>query len=317
MITGHYLLDGVEGAGTSGHGIRIAVKPAICTNSRANSFYFDWNAQSHHVGLHHLDISFCGAVGDPTNPPQDAIYGYMTDSYSVSHVTIRNCYVHDTKRVLAFFLGWNEVVLEDSFFERSGQHHESSSLAMRNASNVVVRNNVFKDAINVFVSLQTVQHVHIQGNVFVSTLAGWDIWNSIHSSEPLQNVFIYNNTFHGLTGLSTGLRFTGETANLVVKNNLWAHNRTNQLPMAGEHDYNAFFDNIRPDSNQDLNLTVQEEHVQVMASDPFLNAAVLDFHLKQATDPGAALGAPYDRDPDGKQRGADGTWDRGAFEHGP
>jgi hypothetical protein len=130
-------------------------------------------------------------------------------------------------------------------------------------------------------------------------------------------VFIYNNTFYGLTGLSTGLRFTGETANLVVKNNLWAHNRTNQLPMAGEHDYNAFFDNIRPDSNQDLSLTVQEDHVQVITSDPFQNAAALDFHLKQATDPGAALGAPYERDPDGKQRGTDGTWDRGAFEYGP
>ena len=83
-----------------------------------------------------------------------------------------------------------------------------------------VRNNVFKDAINVFVSLQTVQDVHIYGNVFVGTLADWDVWNSIHSSEPMQNVFIYNNTFYGLTGLSTGFRFTGDTNNVVVKNNL-------------------------------------------------------------------------------------------------
>ena len=47
------------------------------------------------------------------------------------------------------------------------------------------------------------------------------------------------------------------------------------------------------------------------------NGSGLDFHLHQATAPGATLGAPYDHDPDGKLRGADGTWDRGAFEYAP
>jgi hypothetical protein len=315
VATGHLLLDGVEGTGNSGHGLRIAVNPAICGNSHANAFYFDWNAQSHYVGLHHLDISFCGGVGDPTGPAQDAIYGYMTDSYDVGQVTIRDSYVHDTKRVLAFLLGWTDVLLERSLFERSGQHEESSSLAMRDATHVVVRNNVFKDAINVFVSLQDVQDVHIYGNVFVSTLADWDLWNSIHSSEPMRDVFIYNNTFYGLTGLSTGFRFTGTTRNVQVSNNLWAHNRTNQIPMAGDHDFNAFYDDIRPDSQEDLSQAVEEAHVQVMKDDPFLDAAGLDFRLGAPTDPGRSLDAVYARDPDGKTRGGDGSWDRGAFEY--
>lgn len=314
MATGHYLIDGVTGSGDSGHGIRIAVQPEICTNNNANAFYFNWNAQSHYVALHHLDISFCGAVGDPTGPAQDAIYGYMTEDYDVGHVTIRDCWVHDTKRVLAFFLGWSDVLLERSLFERSGQHHESCSLAMRDAADVVVRDNVFKDAINVYVSLQGVRNVHIYGNVFVTTLAGWDNWNSIHSSEPVNGTAIYGNTFYGLTGLSTGFRFTGSTEGLGVRNNIWAHNRTNQIPMAGDHDYNAFYDNIRPDSGEDLSLSEQEDHVQVMTSDPFVDAAGLDFHLVGATEPGAELGSPYDRDPDGTTRGSDGAWDRGAYE---
>jgi hypothetical protein len=313
MVTGHYLLDGVTGEGNAEHGMRIAVKPAVCTNNNANAFYFNWNAQSHQVALHHLDISFCGAV-DLAGPPQDAIYGYATDSYSVGQVTIRDCWVHDTTRVLAFFLSWDDVLLEHSFFERSGQAQESSSLAMRSASNVVVRDNVFKDAINVYVSLQDVRNVHIYGNVFVTTLTGWDGWNSIYSGDPATDVFIYDNTFYGLTGLSTGMRFEGSTTNLVVMNNIWAHNRTNQIPMAGQHDYNAFFDNIRPDSQEDLSLGEDEPHVQVITVDPFVDAAGLDFHLATATDPGSSLGAPYDRDPDGVTRGADGTWDRGAFE---
>ena len=279
MVTGHYLFDGVTGAGGTGYGIRIAVKPQICTNSAANSFYFNWNAQSHYVALHHLDISFCGGVGDPVNPPQDAIFGYMTDSYDVGNITIRNCWVHDTRRVLAFFIGWNDVLLEQSLFERSGQAQESCSLAMRDAANVVVRNNVFKDAINVDIALETVQHVFIYGNVFVTTLEGWDIWNSIWSEEPLDDVQIYNNTFYGLTGLSTGLRFTDASTHVVLRNNLWAHNRTNQIPMVGDHDYGGFFDNIRPDSNEDLSLSEDDPHVQVITSDPFVDAASLDFHL--------------------------------------
>ena len=106
----------------------------------------------------------------------------------------------------------------------------------------------------------------------------------------------------------------GSTSNLVVMNNIWAHNRTNQIPMAGQHDYNAFFDNIRPDSQEDLSLSEDEPHVQVITADPFVDAAGLDFHLATATAPGSSLGAPYDHDPDGVTRGADGSWDRGAFE---
>ncbi len=316
FVTGRYIIDGQTGEAATGHGIHVAVKPEACPSSHSLTLYFNWNAQSHFIGLHHLDISHCGGVGDPEGPAQDAIYGYHTDDSEVSNVTIKHCYVHDTKRVLTFILGWTNVLIEDSYYERSGQHHESSSLAMRDAENVVVRRNVFKDAINVYVSLQTVRHVHLYSNVFVGTIDGWDIWNSIHSSEPLTNVFIYGNTFYNLTGLSTGLRFSGTTTNLQVFNNIWAHNRTNQIPMAGDHDFNAFWDNWRVDTDphQDLNEQVDEPNAQVLDADPFVDGEALDFHLTIPTDPGATLPAPYDLDHDGLRHGQDGVWDRGAFE---
>jgi hypothetical protein len=63
--------------------------------------------------------------------------------------------------------------------------------------------------------------------------------------------------------------------------------------------------------------TVQDGDVnnaELGAGNPFVNLAGEDFHLAVPTLPGVSLGAPYDVDPDGIKRGADGNWDRGAFE---
>ncbi|MBW2458313.1 MAG: hypothetical protein JRI68_27670, partial [Deltaproteobacteria bacterium] len=122
FVTGRYILDGQTGDRDAGHGIQVAINPDACESPHALALYFTWNAQSHFIGLHHLDISLCGGVGDPEGPAQDAIYGYHTDDSDVSHVTIKHCYVHDTKRVLTFILGWSNVLIEDSYYERSGQH---------------------------------------------------------------------------------------------------------------------------------------------------------------------------------------------------
>ena len=51
------------------------------------------------------------------------------------------------------------------------------------------------------------------------------------------------------------------------------------------------------------------------------NPVVADFHLTAAgattfANKGKALAAPYNLDPDGNVRGADGGWDIGAFEYG-
>ena len=50
------------------------------------------------------------------------------------------------------------------------------------------------------------------------------------------------------------------------------------------------------------------------ASPPFVNVATGDFHLTGALA-GASLAATYNQDMDDVTRGADGTWDRGAFEY--
>jgi hypothetical protein len=92
------------------------------------------------------------------------------------------------------------------------------------------------------------------------------------------------------------------------------HNRTNQIPMAGDH-FDAFYDNIRPDSQQDLSRAVEADHGQALDDDSFRDAPALDFHLRTPTDPGPTLEALYAQDLDSKTRAEDGSWDRGAIEY--
>ena len=40
-----------------------------------------------------------------------------------------------------------------------------------------------------------------------------------------------------------------------------------------------------------------------------------NFHLTSATNNGISLPSPFNMDMDGKTRGSDGTWDRGAYEY--
>jgi hypothetical protein len=40
-------------------------------------------------------------------------------------------------------------------------------------------------------------------------------------------------------------------------------------------------------------------------------------HLSAPTEAGNTLSSPFDLDPDGATRGADGTWDRGVYEFSP
>jgi hypothetical protein len=63
-------------------------------------------------------------------------------------------------------------------------------------------------------------------------------------------------------------------------------------------------------------VALSEEHFELITSSIFEDYGGGNFRLKAPTEAGANLGAPYDQDMFGVRRGADGTWDRGAFEFG-
>ncbi|HMR07185.1 MAG TPA: hypothetical protein PKA88_15485, partial [Polyangiaceae bacterium] len=125
------------------------------------------------------------------------------------------------------------------------------------------------------------------------------------------NCVVTNNTFvdGGAEFASTwGLQFPDGSGN-IHRNNIWFEVNS-QIPnfslgSGATNSHNAF----------GTSATSTGTNAQVsMPSSTFVNFAGKNFKLASATSCGIALPAPYDRDMLGKLRGADGCWDRGAFE---
>jgi hypothetical protein len=124
---------------------------------------------------------------------------------------------------------------------------------------------------------------------------GFDGYSSSHNR-------IYNNTFIKGTGYNSGMRWGSGTDNLIY-NNMFIG--CSVVGIEGTHDYNAFSDS---DARG-------EAHAQVsVPTSIFTNYAGNDFSLKAATAAGLTLTTSFNTDLKGLARGADGIWDRGAYE---
>ena len=190
---------------------------------------------------------------------------------------------------------------------------------------------------------------HIYNNIFYYS----SDWNSVcehgdstascqvsevvgdNGNGPMTNLVFYGNTIanvHIKPGHSGGdnagvlLRGTSSTSN-DAENNLWWSCDNADIGWDGSgghaarltHDYNTLLNSQINASNSALHT----HDFQIgtapggIAVNPFVGAA--DFHLSSETvDPhlndGVTLSSPYNLDFAGSTRGADGTWERGAFE---
>ncbi|OGR87244.1 MAG: hypothetical protein A3J74_11265 [Elusimicrobia bacterium RIFCSPHIGHO2_02_FULL_57_9] len=169
----------------------------------------------------------------------------------------------------------------------------------------------------------------IFGNVFVDDQSG-DGTITPGGPSGISNTLVYNNT-----GVNIH-RFFEECANFtscalsngnVVKNNLLykSDSRINAKSDVGtgtggpiDHDYNTFWNPI------DAGLSEPNGQIVIGSPCPLQNCAIDNtgnYHLLQGggtgtnqVNAGLALSSTYSLDPDGNIRGADGVWDRGAYE---
>jgi len=142
----------------------------------------------------------------------------------------------------------------------------------------------------------------IYGNVFNDLHNGNGIITGT-SVAQLINAVVYNNTFLNCSG-GNPIGGTGQGSGNLAYNNL-IYNSAAGLGGGFTSDYNAYFSTTGSPS---------ETHKQTGSSNPFVNSAGGDYHLISATTAGKALPSPYNTDMNGNTRGADGVWDRGAFE---
>jgi hypothetical protein len=146
----------------------------------------------------------------------------------------------------------------------------------------------------------------IYGNVFDGLQVGNGVITGT-SEGNLNNAVVYNNTFLNMTSDSgDAIGGSGQGSGNVAYNNLFYN--TNASHGGGfTFDYNAYFATTN---------TPAETHGQSGSGNPFVNAAVFNYHLTAGTSAGTTLASPFTIDPEGKTRGADGVWDRGAYEFG-
>jgi hypothetical protein len=143
------------------------------------------------------------------------------------------------------------------------------------------------------------------------------------SDQVANNIKVYGNTFSG-TGAETNPRgiemrqdysFTGIEIYNNTCYNLGVGCILNRAPETGDTCTGCVAkNNISVSAGNTLTGMTASNNTEDTDSSRFVNVSTRDFRLTVALAGDATIGSTYNTDPDGVTRGADGTWDRGAFE---
>ena len=141
------------------------------------------------------------------------------------------------------------------------------------------------------IALADLTSAEIYGNIFESYLCGD---GAIAAGWPNTNIKVYNNTFiNGIAPSGALVRFSQSTG-------------------AGSVAYNNIAINCSNPTYNGVNYTAANN--STLPTTAVINFAGKDFRLAAATAAGTTLSSTYNQDRLGVTRGADGVWDRGAYE---
>ncbi len=250
----------------------------------------------------------------------------------ISNLTISYCLMRDTSRTM--LLTWpastTGITVEYSKFARNGTAEHREAWSAGADSNVTIRHNLFEDILGTGVvaivnSQGTASNWKIYGNIIYHTGKYSDgiintgiIFNRYDpGGSPIavaaKDWSIYNNVIANIRNGSFTAAIVSENAtNYVVQNNIWYNNSPAATGASGvtTADYNWYYGNGG-------NGKVGPNDV-VGSGNPFTDAQpwVTGNWALKAAIPGIPLPTPYNVDAEGKIRGADGVWDRGAREYG-
>jgi hypothetical protein len=245
-------------------------------------------------------------------------------------IHFEECALHDSDRTIFLMRGnWRGLIVDHCYIARNTStpavHREM--LSMTESEDVVWSNNVMEDiegtAFIAGINDGVARRWTIFGNVALYSddyiadvgrvpghnfgVAGFMfIANDASNDNSAFDFEIYNNTFYRIQGLYSGIVIQLGTGHRI-KNNAWYDSVRTNNSVDGEVTHNWYFDTMADGE------TGGAEQVCTAACDIFIDPSKNDFRLKSGTSAGLTLPAPFDVDPDGVPRAADGTWDRGAF----
>jgi hypothetical protein len=329
----YWTLEGQVGSGTSGYGFKV--DPQQCTGA-ALVKGVDLGQNNSGMYVAHTEIAHCGedllrdGTRSPGNCSPAGSCGLNTDGiYScnwmpTTDLQIRHVYIHDLTRDGITMCSVDNVLIEHVRIERNhgadvDSHGQGIAFIAPPMRNATVRHSVFVDVVGTAAIAwlgangMTYSDMKVYGNQFYSTdpVRYWYSPNAIYAREGTNQVgfLIYNNTFYNVVRPKTGLWGTF-VSNSESRNNLYVNSQFSSNPPAAgvTYSHNFYY------NNTGLYVPVGETEQQNGGANPFINPAVADFRLSRPTLPGLTLGSPFDVDLLGVRRGADGVWDRGAFE---
>jgi hypothetical protein len=195
-------------------------------------------------------------------------------------------------------------------YSSAANHGEDINNNYGNLENLVVRDNLFEGRTSgtgcIVVLNDSAGPYYIYGNVFKNESGGDGCITGVH--DTLSGA-VYNNTFINVdNGYGNG-DWIGHDVSATVYNNV-IYNSVAAIGanFTGTKDYNAYFSTTQ---------TPSETHGYTSQSNPFASGTFqLTESAASAMPAGTSLASPFNLDPAGLTRGADGKWDRGAYEHG-
>lgn len=264
-----------------------------------------------YIALKHVEIDGT----DNTPGDRDAVYAIS----GMDHITISYCHIYDV--ACDIFQTRGDV---DNFTveytkisgTRSGDCHADVNewdASAATAENWVFRYNWIDDCESAIClgcghagHNGTMDNFQIYGNIFSGNSNSTGIAGGLNSNDSgtFSDMKFYNNTMYANAGIAESSFVNLRGSGNVAYNNLY-HSTDAGFSIA-THDYNYFYD---------AGGTYAESNGQSGSSGILANPASDDFTLTGATDAGTTLNSPYNQDMTGAMRGADGIWDRGAYEY--
>jgi hypothetical protein len=253
--------------------------------------------------------------------------------------------IHDSFGPYQFYGGTPMTIIDHSYMARAhGNSTEHTEMFTYEGSSgtyyasFAISNNIWRDGENtgnvVVLYGGLVNGFYMYGNTVdispgnpynVDGYGNSALFDCINSGVVCENVFIYNNTLANIVVDSSAITCVLDSAtatNWTIENNI-VFNSTSPSPVGcgGSvggtyvHDYNTYINNASASDGG------AHSYIYTGAANPFvatfnykLSSETVDAHLNDGTTISNANGQTYNTDPLGLIRGADGTWERGAYE---
>ncbi|MFZ5519255.1 MAG: hypothetical protein ACOY90_21670 [Candidatus Zhuqueibacterota bacterium] len=305
----YWILNGIIGSQTTPCGMKITT-----SNATSDSKLLQFNNSASNIKIYYIEMEHCG---EDNNYRQDIVYC----NTSSTDILISHCYMHNVNRNIFTISGGSNWIIEYNIIadrhtnsDIHGQHIQGGPSL---TSYITIRYNIFRNCrgTGYIVPLDNNHHHwYVFGNLFYTT--NLDRYGSSSglfgdtTGDECDYMYFYNNTVIDQGAMNNGVDFHKiNPIEICSFNNLFYNATSGDFFNNGENDYNLYDDLEAANSLENGQYWPSEQ------SDLFIDYLKDDFQLNSSTESGKILPDEYKLDMNGNVRGADGNWDRGAFEY--